>query len=119
MNVFLVFYADNNTLARLVNGGEAYGRVEVNYEGTWGTVCHDGWSNAEAKVICRQLGFPDGKHGAKINAWFGQGTGRIQMDELGCSGKENNLNDCYQYGWSTSYGCSHADDAGVYCVRGM
>ena len=45
---------------RLVGGSSPdRGRVEVCLFNMWGTVCDDFWSNVDARVACRQLGYSD------------------------------------------------------------
>ena len=50
---------------RLEDGEREYeGRVEICYDGEWGTVCDDGLDNDVATVVCTQLGLS--LHGKKI-----------------------------------------------------
>ena len=101
-------------LLRLV-GGSSYneGRVEVNYNGKWGTVCDDGWDDTDAGVVCRQLGF--GSSGTAIGSGFGQGSGSILLDGVTCTGNESTVASCGHLGVSITRDCVHSDDAGVRC----
>ncbi|XP_071835447.1 scavenger receptor cysteine-rich domain superfamily protein-like isoform X1 [Apostichopus japonicus] len=99
---------------RLVNGqNPAEGRVEVYYQGEWGTVCDDGWDMSEANVVCRQLGFSSANT-THCCAFFGHGEGQIMLDDLGCRGDESDLGSCNHRGWST-HNCAHTEDASVTC----
>ena len=110
---------------RLVGGSHNEGRVEVYSNGTWGTICGNGWDIEDAHVVCRQLGF----HYA-LNAYgtlsirfriryesarYGPGTGPILFNDVFCEGSESSLFSCslpevrnYDY-------CDHNEDAGVQC----
>jgi len=43
---------------RLVGSSLNYeGRLEIYYDGQWGTICDDDFDNRDASVACYQLGF--------------------------------------------------------------
>ena len=97
---------------RLVNGSSYYeGRVEVHYNGEWGTVCDTRWGRRNAGVVCRQLGF--GSTGRYYSG--GQGSGPIWLDNVACNGSESTLASCGHLGVNITRSCSHHEDAGVTC----
>lgn len=78
------------------------GRLELFLDGTWGQVCWDGFTAADARVACRQLGYRAGA------VWPTQRTGRppqpgpeqLVYPEValggspGCNGTEQTLLEC-------------------------
>ena len=49
---------------------------------------------------------------ARTNAFYGQGSGPINIDDPGCTGSEQRLIDCP---FSPIHNCAHSEDAGVDC----
>ena len=119
---------------RLVGGkNESEGRVEVCLFGEWGTVCDDFWTKPDATVVCSQLGYPykgdidllqclfysafmsnihyTGAQALK-EAYFGEGSGKIHMDDVECSGNESLLLNC---NYEPDHNCGHSEDASVIC----
>ena len=103
------------------------------YREVWGSICTYGWSNNDAAVVCRQLGFQGeskniAKYKNKINHClladsiaitsqvYGEGSGPYLLSSVGCRGHERNLTECSygnsQIGYHT---CSSGQDAGVHC----
>lgn len=91
------------------------GRVEVYYNGEWGTVCDDGWSMQSGDVVCKQLGY-DRAERVTYSAGYGRGNGQIWIDEINRQGTEKSVQDCGHNPWGVN-DCDHSEDAGVACAR--
>ena len=110
---------------RLMGGKVAHeGRLEIRYDGQWGTICDDYWTDVEADVACRALGYPKGSvegGGSRFDrAHFGPGSGSILLDDVNCVGNETSLLECdyrKKNGVKTvGYNnCTHREDVGVRC----
>ena len=101
---------------RLVGGsGPHAGRVEVNHNGVWGTVCSwRNWDLQDAMVVCRQLGYGRAVSAPRRGA-FGEGTGPVWYDNVRCNGREAKLTQC-GHSDLERYTCGYRDDAGAICA---
>lgn len=62
----------------------------------------------DAKVACRQL--------KTVGYWqWGQGSGKVWLDKMHCSGSESSLGSCTSNGWGSGVWCSgeHFHDVSV------
>ena len=106
------------------------GRVEVCLEDpdnsgsyVWGSICDDYWTDEDAGVICKTLGYynsePIGGRFLKSN--FG-GRLPILLDDLLCDGNESNLLDCKVVGGELArnsigdHNCKVTESVGVRCL---
>ena len=103
---------------QLVGGRDDFeGRLEFCFGGIWGTVCDDSWETRDAEVVCRQLGFnTTGAQALRMASPFGQGTGPIHLDNVGCTGSEERL--ASRPNPIGVHNCEHSEDAGVRCLEG-
>ena len=101
---------------RLVGGPHrCEGRVEVERNGEWGTVCDDSWNMKDAEVLCRELGCGAAKGTPSGNLYkpLADEKQKIFIREVNCNGTEDELIKCDQL--EDVYDCSHSEDAGAIC----
>ena len=126
---------------RLVNGSidTTEGRVEICLNNEWGTVCDQSWDDTDAGVVCRQLQLANTGNSRYIEtcskldnyciqqpigaaafsgSHFGEGTGRIWLDRVHCTGAEKELTNCASSSSGNNF-CTHSQDAGVRCLPGI
>ena len=114
MQVFSSQIITSSLTVRLADGPTIYeGRVEVQHNGTWGTVCGNGWDLTDANVICNQLGF--GKAIAAAHRFYGWGSGQTWLNGVNCVGTERTIGNCSHNGWGIVEYC-YSQDAGVKCT---
>ncbi|XP_072023149.1 protein bark beetle-like [Amphiura filiformis] len=108
--------SSNATTIRLVDGSTAWeGRLELFVEGEWHSVCGNYWTQENARVACRQLGYSD-----VLNGYFypnQPGTGPILNYPVACKGKELDLLDCKPKEDATAWCTSHSYDVSIQCRR--
>ena len=108
------FYTFNIIGLRLEDSEAKFsGRVEIFYNGEWGTICSDEFDENDAAVVCHQAGY-----GPPVRYWIDPGHrrhGRIWLDDLQCDGTEDTLSECQSSTWGDT-NCDHTQDIFVECV---
>uniref|UniRef100_A0A8C8SSF1 Soluble scavenger receptor cysteine-rich domain-containing protein SSC5D n=1 Tax=Pelusios castaneus TaxID=367368 RepID=A0A8C8SSF1_9SAUR len=103
---------------RLVDGPtKCSGRLEVQHDGQWGTVCDDDWTANNYEVVCQELGCGPAEPLSpqlQDRPRFGPGVGQIWLDNIRCRGNESTLQDCAHPVWGY-HDCTHYEDVSVVC----
>ncbi|XP_033125541.1 uncharacterized protein LOC117123650 [Anneissia japonica] len=93
-----VVSSQSNYYVRLVTGTHVgHGKVQVWYSSQWNSYCKR-WGTLEARVTCRQLGYPDvissTSDGSSTRSSGYGGLGYNRRSYLDCSGSEQKLSSC-------------------------
>ena len=81
-----------SSIVRLVNGTHAEGVVQIHRHGDWQLVCVDRWTTENSQVLCRKLGFQDGR-GIPGSAYGKTGLPN-NVASVTCTGSEDTLDEC-------------------------
>ncbi|NXY54462.1 C163A protein, partial [Callaeas wilsoni] len=101
---------------RLVNGNDCAGRVEVFYNGTWGSVCSNRMSQLTAVTMCKHLGCGDG--GAIATDFkYGRGSGPTWLDHIECAEQHSSLWQCQSDPWDPRSCDNRAEETHITCNR--
>lgn len=106
---------------RLVHGRSSLeGRIEVYYNGSWGTLCAEGWDMNAATVVCRELNLGSVieplivDQGQRFPQIDGYKNTKIWLNGIHCKGNEKSILECDHEAWGNNE-CSHLEDVGVRC----
>ena len=82
------------TLAHGQHRGE--GNVQIKYNNQWGAACDDKWSEEDAEVVCRELGFAAAAGLTVSNRFRGAAYRGFSyaLDEAACDGTEASVSKC-------------------------
>ena len=100
---------------RLVDGTSSQiGRIEIQYNGVWGTVCNRNFDISSANVACRCLGFVAASR--LMMSTVRLVTDPIWLNNVKCFGNETSLEQCPHDGFGNDGSCHHSNDVRVECI---
>ncbi|NXB26353.1 WC11 protein, partial [Rhagologus leucostigma] len=99
---------------RLVNGTDCAGRVEVFYNGTWGSICSNHMSQLTAVTVCKHLGCGEGG-GIARDFKYGRGSGPMWLDHIECTEQHSSLWQCQSDPWDPQSCDNRAEETHITC----
>uniref|UniRef100_A0A8D0EUT3 CD163 molecule n=1 Tax=Strix occidentalis caurina TaxID=311401 RepID=A0A8D0EUT3_STROC len=100
---------------RLVNGNDCAGRLEVFYNGTWGSICSNRMSQLTARTVCKHLNCGDGGEIAR-DFKYGRGSGPTWLDHIECTKQHNSLWQCQSDPWDPQSCDNRAEETHISCT---
>ncbi|KAM9173021.1 LOW QUALITY PROTEIN: antigen WC1.1-like [Pangshura tecta] len=100
---------------RLVSDSDCAGRLEVFYNGTWGSVCSNQMSGVTAAIVCKQLNCGDGGQIAR-DFEYGAGSGPTWLDQVACSEQHSSLWQCPSEPWDPKSCDNRAEETHISCT---
>ncbi|XP_068556270.1 antigen WC1.1-like [Anas acuta] len=100
---------------RLVNGNDCAGRLEVFYNGTWGSICSNHMSQLTAITACKHLNCGDGGEIDK-DFKYGRGSGPTWLDHIDCNKQHSSLWHCQSDPWDPQSCDNRAEETHISCT---
>jgi hypothetical protein len=104
----------------LVDGHTAYeGRLRVEMNGQYGTVCSRGWTLVNSRIACQQMGLVLDSTLFVYSRWLAQDHRQsepILMSEVQCDSLDVNIFEC-RHTKRYDHTCTHQDDVWIKCVK--
>ncbi|NXW20850.1 C163A protein, partial [Circaetus pectoralis] len=100
---------------RLVNGNGCAGRLEVFYNGTWGSICSNRMSQLTAITVCKHLNCGDGGQIAG-DFKYGRGSGPMWLDHIECTEQHSSLWQCQSDPWNPQSCDNRAEETHISCT---
>ncbi|KAF1402646.1 hypothetical protein FQV23_0008507, partial [Spheniscus humboldti] len=100
---------------RLMNGNDCAGRLEVFYNGTWGSICSNRMSQLTAITVCKHLNCGDGGEIA-TDFKYGRGSGPMWLDHIECTEQHSSLWQCQSDPWDPQSCDNRAEETHISCT---
>jgi len=95
------------------SGQKHRGRLEIFQSGQWGTVCSRYFTDIEARIACRELGYSDG---VSKGSTATMDIHLVWLEQVKCNGNEQSWMDCTLTWWKNTSLCDRRQDhASVEC----